>query len=215
MKHDPDIKAPAIEKPARRKMPPKLNDEQRQYVVRRLAAYDLPTAIRRDVRKRFGIEVSRQAIEQYDPTRDTRRGRRWAELFHTVRKDEIGSDADLTVMARQVERLALRIVGILASRILGSADAQARGFAKDAGAITDEDRLRALAVFVAKLRITNPAGAAEIRRVLFDDPGPHAFAPATRSFAHDLVRKPLHIPDQVRDRLFRDHAPPGEAPHAG
>ena len=25
-------------------------------------------------------------------------------------------------------------------------------------------------------------------------------------FEHDLFRKPLHIPDQVRDRLFRDHA---------
>jgi len=26
-------------------------------------------------------------------------------------------------------------------------------------------------------------------------------------FAHDLVRKPLHIPDQVRDRHFRHRAP--------
>jgi hypothetical protein len=25
-------------------------------------------------------------------------------------------------------------------------------------------------------------------------------------FARDLVRKPLHTPDQVRSKLFRDHA---------
>jgi hypothetical protein len=170
MKHDSDINSRAIGEQARRKEPSRLSDEQRAWIVRRLAAYDSPTAIRRDVRERFGIAVSRQAIEQYDPTRDPKRGKRWAGLFYTVRKDRIGSQADMTTMARQVERLALRIVELLTSRILARPDAAGRGFAK---AITDEDRLRAMAVFVAKLRITNPTGVAEIRRLLFDDPGPH------------------------------------------
>jgi hypothetical protein len=195
MNHEPSANnTPAVEKPARR-VPPKLSDEQREYIVRRLAAYDSPTAIRRDVRERFGIAVSCPSIMQYDPTRDPRCAKRWADLFRTVRKDRIGSDPDQLIRARQVERLALRIVELLAGRILAGPDASARAFAKDAGAITDEDRLRALAVFVAKLEITDPAGVAEIRRLLFDEPGPHGAetlgsAPGTRQ-------------------------PPGGAPHAG
>ena len=168
MKHDPDPHPPAIEKRTRRKEPSRLNDEQRAWIVRRLAAYDSPTTIRRDVRERFGIAVSRQAIEQYDPTRDCKRGKRWADLFYTVRKDRIGSEADQITRARQIERVVLRIVELLESRILTGA--APRGFAKDVFAITDEDRLHALRVFVAKLRITNPAGLAEIWRVLSDAP---------------------------------------------
>ena len=184
MKHEPDTNPPAIEKSARWSERYKLSDAQREYIVRRLAAYDSPTAIQRDVRTRYGIEVSSQAIEQYDPTRVPACGKRWAGLFYTVRKDRIASEADQITRARQVERLALRIVERLESRILEGPDA-ARGFAKEPGAITDEDRLRALKVFVAKLRITNPAELAEIRRVLFDDSAPQgaevpAFARTTR-----------------------------------
>jgi len=158
-----------MKKPARRRVPPKLSDEQRAYIVRRLAADDSPAAIQRDVRERFGIVVRCQTIAQYDPTRDLRCGKRWAALFHTVRKDRIASQADLIVRARQVERLMLRVDDILTGRILAGADAAARRFAKAADAITDEDRLRALVAFVERLRITNPAGAGEIRRLLFDE----------------------------------------------
>ena len=79
-------------------------------------------------------------------------------------------DADLTVSVRQVERLARRIVEILERRILEGAGAAPRRFVKKVGAITDDDRLRALMVFVARMRVTNPVGIAEIRRVLFDVP---------------------------------------------
>ena len=63
----------------------------------------------------------------------------------------------------------LRTVEILASQILNGVQAEAQSFETDAGEITDEDRLRALIAFIEKLRITNPPGVAEIRRVLFDD----------------------------------------------
>ena len=90
MKHAPDI-PPAIEQPAR---VPKLSDAQREWIVRRLAVQDSPTAVRRDVRERFGIAVSRRAIAHYDPTRDPQRSKRWVDLFCTVRRDHAGSSAD-------------------------------------------------------------------------------------------------------------------------
>src|SRR5678815_4855677 len=95
---------------ARGSVPPKLSDAQRDYIVRRLAADDLPAAIRREVRQRFGIEISWQTITYYDPSRVPACGKRWAELYHTVRKERIAGRAELTSMAGRIERLALRIV---------------------------------------------------------------------------------------------------------
>ena len=58
MKHDAARKSAtgpmARNRPARRREPPKLNDEQREYIVRRLAAYERPGKVRREVRQRFG-----------------------------------------------------------------------------------------------------------------------------------------------------------------
>ena len=164
---------PIIRRRGRRVLP-KLSDEQREYVIRRLAAGDTPTTIQRDVRARFGIEVCPQSIAYYDPTRVRTPKRRWAPLFHAARRERTRDRAELTGLARQIERQARRIVEVLEHRVLDGFDA-AR-----AVAITDEDRLRALQGFVAKLAVTDPAGLAEIRRAL-DAPGPHgAAAPATR-----------------------------------
>jgi hypothetical protein len=164
MNHAPD--PPASESPARRTA--KLSDAQREWIVRRLAADHPPSAIRRDVRERFGIAISLDAIARYDPTRDLKRGKRWVALFCGARKDHIKSRADLIAGARQVERVALRIVETLERRILAGPGSVAKGGVRKTSEITDADRLRALLVFAEKLRITDPAGFAEIRRVLCD-----------------------------------------------
>ena len=151
------------------KEPSKLTDEQREYIVRRLAAYERPSRIRREVRERFSIEISPTAIDHYDPTRRAKCGKQWADLFYAARRAHAGSRSDEATRSRKVERLVLRTVEILADRILTGVQAEAQG--ADADEITDEDRLRALVAFVEKLKITNPPGVAEIRRALFDDPG--------------------------------------------
>ena len=148
---------------------PKLSDEQRAYIIRRLAAGESPSAIQRDVRERFGIALRFSAITYYDPTRVPTPKKRWAAVFHAARKARTAARAELTGEARQIERLARRIVEVLEHRVVDGFDAA------HAVAITDEDRLRALNGFVAKLAVTNPAGLAEIRRAL-DAPGPHGVA---------------------------------------
>ena len=173
MKHDSASATDAMAriKPARQKEGPKLNDEHREYIVRRLAAYERPNKVRREVRERFGIAVSRPAIDHYDPTRSPACGKPWAELFYTVRRAHVGGQSDEASKSRKVERLVLRTVATLADRILNGLQAEAQDC--DAGEITDEDRLRVLVAFVEKLKITNPPGVAELRRVLFDDLGSH------------------------------------------
>jgi hypothetical protein len=154
------------------KKPPKLTDDQREYIVRRLAAYERPSRIRHEVRERFGIEISPTAIDHYDPTRRAKCGRRWADLFYAARRAHAGSRSDEATRNRKVERLVLRTVEIVADRILNGVLAEAQHFATDAGEITDEDRLRALLAFIERLKISHHPGIAEIRRALFEDIDP-------------------------------------------
>ncbi len=61
--------------------PGKLTTAQQEYVVERLAAFDNPGTVAHGVREKFGITLTRQAVEQYDPTRDRRCPARWTTLF--------------------------------------------------------------------------------------------------------------------------------------
>ena len=149
----------------------KLSDAQREWIVRRLAAYDAPGAIRRDVKQRFGIAISEQAILRHDPSRDPKRAQRWTVPFCAARADLAAGRAGLTNAARQVVQLALRIVLLLERRILAGPGRAPRGCAKS-GPITDADRMRALTGFVARLRVTDPAGIVALRRALRDEPAP-------------------------------------------
>ena len=174
MTHDDDAAReftdPAVRpKPARRREGPKLTDEHREYIVRRLATYVRPSQVRREMRERFGIALTRPAIDHYDPTLSPACGKQWADLFYTVRRAEIRGEPDPAAKSRKMERLVLRTVEILASQILNGVQAETQSFANDGSEITDADRLRALIAFIEKLKITNPPGVAEIRRVLYDD----------------------------------------------
>jgi hypothetical protein len=65
----------------------KLTEEQRKYVIHRLAAFDSPSAVQEGLREEFGVEITRQCVEFYDPTK--RKGARlhekWKSLFHATR----------------------------------------------------------------------------------------------------------------------------------
>ena len=155
--------------------PGKLTREQQIHVVRRLAAYDGPAEIARDMRRQFGIEITRQAIAQYDPTKGSECAEAWAELFRAARREYMDDKADRAGKSRRVERIVLRTVEILADRILKGVDAEGRKmFAKRPDDITDDDRIAALQAFLENLRDTNPAGYAAIQAALSDARRPRA-----------------------------------------
>ena len=92
---------------------PKLTGDQKADVVRRLAAYDLPGAIARSMKEDLGIEITRQAIAFYDPTRYSRRRcpKRWAALFWDTRAEIIAGKADVgaahgVVRVRRLDQMA-------------------------------------------------------------------------------------------------------------
>ena len=77
----------------------KLSKNQKAYIVVRLAGYDLPAAIRKSVKEEFGIEITPQAIERYNPTRSTGRAcpEQWATLFYETRRKIVEGMVDIGV----------------------------------------------------------------------------------------------------------------------
>jgi hypothetical protein len=85
-------------------MPNKLTEQQRIYVVRRLAAYDKPRAIARDLAREFGVSVSHQLVESYHPGRvaGRRLAPRWKKLFAQARAAYMKSAAETGAMHKAV-----------------------------------------------------------------------------------------------------------------
>jgi hypothetical protein len=163
--------ATAHEARPRNKWPSKLTREQKEYIVGRLAEYGSPTEIALEVRRQFGVKLSRQSIVQYDPTRVTRCGKEWGDLFVARRKAYAAEKADRAGKLRRTERLVLRTVELLAERILKGVDAEGRAmFTKPPEEISDEDRLAALLVFIDRLKTANPDGYTAIRIALSEEP---------------------------------------------
>jgi hypothetical protein len=85
-------------------MTSKLTDEQKAYVVRRLAEYDKPMAIVHGLKEVFGVAISHQAIEHYDPERPAGHdlAQKWRDVFWLARKAFIESTADVGAMRKEV-----------------------------------------------------------------------------------------------------------------
>jgi hypothetical protein len=87
----------------------KLTDEQKIYAVKRLAAYDRPAAIAHDLKEAFGVTISPQAIEHYDPERPAGHdlAPRWCAAFHAAREAHLALTATLGHLPKAL-RLHLR-----------------------------------------------------------------------------------------------------------
>jgi hypothetical protein len=75
----------------------KLNDEQKAFVVEQLALYYKARGLAAEVEERYGIKITPQAIEWYDPTKYAGRScpKKWADLFHETRKRFNEGKADI------------------------------------------------------------------------------------------------------------------------
>ena len=88
---------------------PRLTDEARTYVVQSLACFRPPSVIVADVKKEFGLEISAQGVQSYDPTKHAGRklAVKWKELFETTRKLFLEDTAQIGVSHRAVRLAAL------------------------------------------------------------------------------------------------------------
>jgi hypothetical protein len=141
--------------------PGKLTDEQKEYVVERLAAFDSPAEIAKDLLQDFDVAITRQSIEFYDPTKVNGRNcpERWKALFFARRQEIIDGNARLgavhqMVRIRWLERMATAAMAqgnhAIAVRILERIHKEVGAGVAKRAAQALSDRERALA-FIAYL----------------------------------------------------------------
>ena len=158
--------------------PGKLTTAQQEYVVERLAAFCNPGEVVRSVREKFGITLTRQAVEQYDPTRDRRCPARWTTLFRLRRQAILESKGlhgavDRAAQSRSRERVALCAIEGLAADMLETLARQIGGGAAQPAAppLTDAERARAILALLNEVQLDRTdAGAVRPNAVRLDGP---------------------------------------------
>jgi hypothetical protein len=88
---------------------PEVTDDIRTSIVQALACFDTPTAVAEAVKQEFGIVVTPQAVQAYDPTKYAGRNvaAKWRELFDATRKAFIEDAAQVPIAHRSTRLRAL------------------------------------------------------------------------------------------------------------
>jgi hypothetical protein len=86
-----------------------LRDEVKAFVVQALACFDTPSQVVASVKAEFGLEVSRQQCEAYDPTKYVGRNlhAKWKTLFEDTRKRFREETAEIPIANRAFRLRAL------------------------------------------------------------------------------------------------------------
>lgn len=98
---------------------PKLTEEARAFVVQQLAMYDAPSVVAKALKADFGLVITPQAIEAYDPTKraGAKVAEKWKALFNSTRKAFLDDSATIgianrSVRLRRLERMAAQAEGM-------------------------------------------------------------------------------------------------------
>lgn len=84
-----------------------LTDEQKTYVVQCLAVFQTPSVVVKGIKAEWGVAITPQAVECYDPTKRAGRAlaKRWRALFEETRARFLEDTASVGI-AHRVVRLA-------------------------------------------------------------------------------------------------------------
>lgn len=124
----------------------KLTDEQRAFVVQSLACFDSPTTVAKAVKKEYGVDITAQAVEAYDPTKRAgdKLGKRWKDLFHATRDAFLKDTAAIgiahrVVRLRRLQRAADKLEE--AGNVMGMAAILEQAAKEEGGAYTNRREL--------------------------------------------------------------------------
>lgn len=89
---------------------PKYSDEVKTRVVQSLACFDTPSAVAKAIKAEFGVEISPQACEAYDPNKvaGKKLSQRFRLLFEETRKTFLEDTAGIAISHRAVRLRALQ-----------------------------------------------------------------------------------------------------------
>jgi hypothetical protein len=85
---------------------PRLDDEVKEFIVKRIACYETPSRIAAAVRINFGIDIDRRRIFDYNPAGSRPPAQRWIDLHAAERARFLRDKAEIGI-AQQVIRLRM------------------------------------------------------------------------------------------------------------
>ncbi|AGL85579.1 DUF2280 domain-containing protein [Pseudomonas protegens] len=79
-----------------------LKSDVKAFIVQALACFDTPSQVSQAVKQEFDIDVTRQQVEQHDPTKraGSHLALKWQTLFHDTRKRFREETADIPIANR-------------------------------------------------------------------------------------------------------------------
>lgn len=79
-----------------------LKSDVKAFIVQALACFDTPTQVSQAVKQEFDIDVTRQQVEQHDPTKraGVSLAAKWVTLFHDTRKRFREETAEIPIANR-------------------------------------------------------------------------------------------------------------------
>lgn len=89
----------------------KLSDALKAVVVQRLAMFDTPQQVVDFVKEEYGIELTRQGVQYYDPTVGVKPPKKWCATFESTRVKFLEMQSDIPIAQRsfrlrRLERMA-------------------------------------------------------------------------------------------------------------
>ena len=92
-----------------------LKNDVKVFIVQALACFDTPTQVSQAVKQEFAVDVTRQQVEQHDPTKraGVNLAAKWQTLFHDTRKRFREETADIPIANRAYR---LRALGRMAEK---------------------------------------------------------------------------------------------------
>lgn len=91
-----------------------LSEAAKRFIVQALACYDRPTQICKDVKEEFGIDITRNHVARYDPSKASGKDvpRKWRDLFEETRKRFLEETASIPIATRSFRlRTLQRVAG--------------------------------------------------------------------------------------------------------
>jgi hypothetical protein len=129
---------------------PKYADPVKTFVVQALACFDSPAVVAKAVKAEFGVVISPQAVEAYDPTKRAgqKLSQRFRLLFEETRKTFLEDTASIAISHRAVRLRALQRMAdkaetlgnmVLASSLLKQAAEEVGGSYTNRRELTGKD----------------------------------------------------------------------------
>lgn len=124
-----------------------LTEDAKRHIVQALACFDTPTQVAESVKEEFGVDVPRNQVAQYDPTKVSGRSlsKKWCVMFEDTRKRFREEVAEIPIASRAFR---LRALGRMAqqaekTRNIGLAVQMIEQAAKEVGDVYVNRRLDA------------------------------------------------------------------------